>query len=72
MGRLWESFSSLEVGSVAFAGLVDDLLIFGKPSLHRAPVDHDERMDGEKLLYLLLLLLDGNPCSMVGEETTLL
>jgi hypothetical protein len=43
-------------------GLVDDLLIFGKPFSNIARVDHDERMGGGKLQYLLLLLLDGNPC----------
>ena len=61
MGQLRESISFLEVGFVVSEGLVDDLLIFGKPSSRITQVDHGERMDDGKLPYLLLLLLDGNP-----------
>ncbi len=48
-------------GSFAFEGLVDDLLIFDKPSVHRALADLGERMDGGMLLCPLLWLLGGNP-----------
>ena len=61
-----ESFSSLEVNFVAFEGLAGDLVISGKPSSDRAPVDHEEKMDDGRLLYPLLLLLDGNPCIAEG------
>ena len=61
MGQLRESISFWEVGFVVSEGLVDDLLIFGKPSSHITQVDRDERTDDGKLPHLLLLLLDGNP-----------